>query len=113
MSRLIGDVGTLQDFVTWSITGWTRSAFILVGIIVAMFALNWVLALVTFAVLPLMIWLTNYWRIRVRSAYRATRTRLSLINGYLNESISGIRVTQSFTREARNFRHFDDLNRSY
>lgn len=113
MSRLIGDVGTLQDFVTWSITGWTRSLFILVGIVVAMFALNWVLALVTFAVLPLMIWLTNYWRLRVRSAYRATRTRLSLINGYLNESISGIRVTQSFTREARNFRHFDDLNRSY
>lgn len=113
MSRLIGDVGTLQDFVTWSITGWTRSLFVIVGIVVAMFALNWVLALVTLAVLPLMILLTNYWRVRVRSAYRDTRTRLSLINGYLNESISGIRVTQSFTREARNFRHFDDLNRSY
>jgi ATP-binding cassette subfamily B protein/subfamily B ATP-binding cassette protein MsbA len=39
--------------------------------------------------------------------------RLSLINGYLNESISGIRVTQSFAREERNFRHFDDLNRSF
>jgi ATP-binding cassette subfamily B protein/subfamily B ATP-binding cassette protein MsbA len=57
--------------------------------------------------------LTNYWRVRVRSAYRATRTRLALINGYLNESISGIRVTQSFTREEKNFRHFDDLNRSH
>lgn len=113
MSRLIGDVGVLQDFITWSITGWARSIFVLVGIVIAMLALNWRLALVTFAVLPLMIILTNYWRNRVRSAYRATRTRLSLINGYLNESISGIRVTQSFTREARNFRHFDDLNRSY
>ncbi len=113
MSRLISDVGVLQDFVTWSITGLARSGFVLVGIIVAMVSLNWRLALVTFAVLPLMIWLTNYWRKRVRSAYRATRTRLSLINGYLNESISGIRVTQSFTREQRNFQHFDDLNRSY
>ncbi|OUC05027.1 ABC transporter ATP-binding protein, partial [Litorilinea aerophila] len=113
MSRLISDVGVLQDFVTWSITGLARSGFVLLGIIVAMVSLNWRLALVTFAVLPLMIWLTNYWRKRVRSAYRATRTRLSLINGYLNESISGIRVTQSFTRERRNFQHFDDLNRSY
>ncbi len=72
-----------------------------------MFALNWVLALVTFAVLPLMIWLTNYWRKRVRSAYRATRTRLSLINGYLNESISGIRVSSgwsTFTAKGRPFR---------
>ena len=75
--------------------------------------LNWPLALVAFAVMPLMILLTNYWRQRVRQAYRATRQRLSLINGNLNESISGIRVTKSFTREERNFQYFDDLNRSF
>lgn len=113
MSRLIGDVGVLQDFVTWSITGLFRSIFILIGIVVAMLLLNWQLALVTFAVMPLMILLTNYWRDRVRQAYRATRQRLSLINGYLNETISGIRVTKSFAREERNFRYFDDLNRSF
>ncbi|MCB0073062.1 MAG: hypothetical protein KDE20_16440, partial [Caldilineaceae bacterium] len=78
MSRLISDVGVLQDFVTWSITGLARSVFILLGIIIAMLAMNWQLALVTFAVLPLMMVLTNFWRKRVRSAYRATRQRLSL-----------------------------------
>ncbi|MDX1615870.1 MAG: ABC transporter ATP-binding protein [Candidatus Promineifilaceae bacterium] len=113
MSRLISDVGVLQDFITWSITGLFRSTFLLLGIIAAMVSLNWRLALVTFMVLPLMVVLTNYWRRRVRHAYRATRQRLSLINGYLNESISGIRVTKSFTREGANFRHFDDLNASY
>jgi ATP-binding cassette subfamily B multidrug efflux pump len=113
MSRLISDVGVLQDFITWSITGLFRSFFTLGGIIIAMTVLNWRLALVTFAIVPLMLWLTNYWRQRVRFAYRATRQRLSLINGYLNESISGIRVTKSFTREVVNSRHFDDLNHSY
>lgn len=113
MSRLISDVGVLQDFITWSITGLFRSFFTLLGIVTAMLLLNWQLALVTFAVLPFMLILTNYWRVRVRSAYRATRQRLSLINGFLNESISGIRVTKSFTREAQNSRHFDDLNYSY
>jgi ATP-binding cassette, subfamily B, multidrug efflux pump len=113
MSRLISDVGVLQDFITWSITGLFRSIFILVGIVIAMMILNWRLALVSFAVLPLMIILTNYWRHHVRHAYRATRQRLSLINGYLNESISGIRVTKSFTREKRNFDYFESLNRSY
>src|SRR4051812_29128503 len=93
MSRLISDVGILQDFVTWSITGLARSAFVLIGIIIAMVAMNWQLALVTFAMVPLMFILTNYWRKHVRTAYRATRTRLSLINGYLNESLQGIRVT--------------------
>jgi ATP-binding cassette subfamily B protein/subfamily B ATP-binding cassette protein MsbA len=113
MSRLISDVGVLQDFVTWSITGLFRSGFILVGIIIAMIALNWRLAIITFAVLPLMVLLTNYWRVRIRDAYRASRLRLSLINGYLNESISGIRVTKSFYREDVNYQHFDDLNHSF
>lgn len=113
MSRLISDVGVLQDFITWSITGLFRSIFILIGIILAMINLNWQLALITFAVLPFMAILTNYWRIRVREAYRATRQRLSLINGYLNESISGIRVTKSFAREDANFAHFEGLNHSY
>ncbi len=113
MSRLISDVEVLQELVTWALTGVSRAGFILFGIFVAMLALNWQLALVTFAVLPVMIILTNYWRLRVREAYRATRQRLSLINGYLNESISGIRVTKSFARERRNFQHFDDLNHSY
>ncbi|GMQ79266.1 MAG: ABC transporter ATP-binding protein [Anaerolineae bacterium] len=113
MSRLISDVGVLQDFITWSITGLFRSGFILIGIIVAMITLNWRLAIITFAVLPLMVLLTNYWRVRVRYAYRASRLRLSLINGYLNESISGIRVTKSFYREDVNYQHFDDLNHSF
>ena len=81
-----------------------RAIFFLIGVGIAMLLLNWVLALVAFAVLPLMILLTNYWRNHVREAYRATRSRLSLINGYLNESIQGIRVTQSFHREAAQHR---------
>jgi ATP-binding cassette, subfamily B, multidrug efflux pump len=113
MSRLIGDVGALQDFVTWTITGTVRATFFLIGVGIAMLLLNWVLALVAFAMLPLMIILTTYWRKHVRDAYRATRSRLSLINGYLNESIQGIRVTQSFHRERRNIGHFDDINRSF
>ncbi len=113
MSRLISDVGVLQDFITWSITGLFRSFFTLTGIIIAMLLLNWQLALITFSVLPLMFILTNYWRVHVRHAYRATRQRLSLINGYLNESISGIRVTKSFAREDLNREHFGQLNRSF
>ncbi|HID50934.1 MAG TPA: ABC transporter ATP-binding protein, partial [Anaerolineae bacterium] len=113
MSRLISDVGVLQDFITWSITGLFRSFFTLTGIVIAMLLLDWKLALVTFSVLPLMFILTRYWQVRVRKVYRATRQRLALINGYLNESISGIRVTKSFTREEVNAQHFYDLNRSY
>ncbi len=113
MSRLSNDVGVLQDFVTWSITGVARGTLMLIGIMVAMISLNWRLALVTFVVLPPMAIATTRWRDSVRRAYRATRQRLALINGYLNESISGIRVTKSFVREVQNMRFFDTLNLSH
>ncbi|MDJ0755564.1 MAG: ABC transporter ATP-binding protein [Ardenticatenaceae bacterium] len=113
MSRLLGDITVLRDFITWSITGLFRSMFGLVGIIVAMLAMNWRLALVSFVVLPIMAIITNYWRVYIRVAYRAARARSSIISGYFNESISGIRVTKSFTREDENFEYFKFLNRSY
>ena len=113
MSRLIGDVGVLQDFVTWSITGVTRAVFLLVGIAISMLLINWQLALVAFFVMPFLALIANYWRKHARRAYMRTRAILSHINGYLNEAISGIRVTQSFTRESENIRHFDDLNQTH
>ena len=113
MSRLLSDVQVMQDFITWSITGLFRASFTLVGITIAMLILNWQLAIVAFMVLPLMVLLTNYWRVRVRGAYREARQRLSLINGYLNESITGIRVTKSFSREKQNIVRFRTLNQDY
>ena len=101
MSRLNNDVQVLLGFITWSITGLFRAGTTLLGIIVILFAMNWQLALVALAVLPLMFVLTRFWSIRVRDTYRETRQRISLINGYLNESISGIRVTKSFVRVSR------------
>jgi len=113
MSRLSNDVQVLLGFITWSITGLFRATTTLLGIIIILFVMNWRLALVALAVLPLMVFLTRFWSVRVRDTYRQTRQRIALINGYLNESISGIRVTKSFVREVHNMRHFDDLNQSY
>jgi len=113
MSRLNNDVQVLLGFITWSITGVFRAAATLLGIVVILLVMNWRLALVALAVLPLMFLLTRFWSARVRDTYRETRQRIALINGYLNESISGIRVIKSFVREARNMAHFVDLNQSF
>ncbi len=113
MSRLIGDVGVLRDFLTWSITGIVYAIFSLISILVLMLYTSWQLTLVVLCVVPLISLLANYWRKHARAAYVRTRSILSHINGYLNESIAGIRVTKSFTREERNGQHFDDLNRSH
>lgn len=113
MSRLLGDITVLRDFITWSITGLFRSFFSLFGIIAILLYTNWKLALITFSVLPILFIITNQYRIYVRVAYRSARAFSSLISGYFNESISGIRVTKSFTREDENFAFFKMLNGSF
>ena len=113
MSRLIGDVGVLRDFITWSITGVVYAAFSLISILLFMLFKDWRLTLVALSVMPIILFIATYYFKHARAAYIRTRSILSHINGYLNESISGIRVTKSFTREERNGKHFDDLNLSH
>ncbi len=113
MSRLLGDITVIRDFITWSITGLFRSFFALFGIVIAMLVMNWQLALVSFCVLPIMFYAANIWRKLIRLAYRRARAFSSLINGYFNESISGIRVTKSFNREKENGAFFAMLTDSY
>jgi ABC-type multidrug transport system fused ATPase/permease subunit len=87
-----------------------RDLFILIGVIVVMLRLNWRLALVSFIVLPIMAWITAVFSVRIRDAFREVRVKVARINASLNESISGMRVTQIFVREAESFRRFASIN---
>ncbi|MBI5878867.1 MAG: ABC transporter ATP-binding protein [Chloroflexi bacterium] len=111
ISRVIGDVGVMQEFVTWAIVGLFMDIFTLVGIVFAMLSLNVPLSLLTFTVIPLMFIVTMLWRARAREAYRQVRRRIAVVNANLNESIAGVRVVQAFSREQVNATHFDRLNR--
>jgi ATP-binding cassette subfamily B protein len=75
--------------------------------------MNWKLALVMFAVLPLIVVITQWFRRRVRESYRSVRRLIARINAYLQEHITGMPTVQIFRREARAFRQFDDINRQH
>src|SRR5437764_1182295 len=82
----------------------------LLGIAVVLLFLDWRLALITYATLPIIIALTFYFRRMMRESFRAVRIRLARINAYLNENMSGMAIVQLFTREPRAFSQFDELN---
>lgn len=113
ISRLISDVGVLQDFVTWAIVGTFRDVFLLVGILFAMLSMNVRLSLLVFLTLPLMVLVTTWWRDRARETYRQIRRRLASVNANLNENITGVRVVKAFSREQRNLVHFTELNAAH
>ena len=86
------------------------SVFVLLGIFVLMFALNWRLALATMIVAPIIAIVTHLYRRRSRSLYREVRWQNSIVTTYLAENISGVRAVQAFAREDLNQRRFDEVN---
>jgi ABC-type multidrug transport system fused ATPase/permease subunit len=84
--------------------------FILVGIVIMMLILNAQLAMVTFTVIPILLIGTILLGEKVREAYRLTRKKISGVTANLAESISGMRVVQSFSREMANAQQFDRVN---
>ncbi len=110
MSRIENDVTVLEDFLTTGLIGFVSDTLVLVGVILAMFALNWRLALIAYTVMPVMVIMMIFWRRRAVETYRATRRTSARLTGNFAENISGLRVVQSFERADRNFVHFREIN---
>jgi ATP-binding cassette subfamily B protein/subfamily B ATP-binding cassette protein MsbA len=113
ITRVINDVGVLREFVTWALLAVTRDIFTIFMILGIMLAMNVRLSLFTFLVLPVMVAVTVIFRKRARENYRKVRAAISWVNSVLAENINGVRVVQAFSREERNYAHFQgEVNRN-
>jgi ATP-binding cassette subfamily B protein/subfamily B ATP-binding cassette protein MsbA len=113
ITRVINDVGTLREFVTWAVLAIARDIFSIVGIIIAMLALDLRLSLITLTALPVMAFVTVLFRRAARRNYRRVRTAISWVNSVLAENINGVRVVQAFSRQAYNYAQFRDRVNRY
>ena len=78
MSRLVNDIDAINNFLSQGLTQSIGSLFAIVGVVIAMFALNWQLALAAFAVIPIMYITTTFFSNRARKAYRKTRKQMGM-----------------------------------
>src|ERR1700676_4630055 len=110
VTRVTTDVDAVNEMFTSGVVSIFEDVFVLAGIIAIMLHMNWKLALVTFAVLPLIGVATKMFRDRVRDSYRRIRVAIARINSYLQEHVSGMVVLQLFNREERAYEKFSDVN---
>ena len=87
--------------------------FVLVLIVVIMLRMNWWLALIAFAVMPLILGVTRVFRKHVRDSYRRIRSAIARINASTQEHVSGMSVVQLFNREQRSYEEFEVVNRQH
>lgn len=110
MSRVTNDVNSLSELVSSGILNVFNDVILLLGIMTIMISINWQLALVTFSTLPFMFLLSTKFRWRMQRAHHQVRRKIAAVNANLQESIAGVRVTQSFSREDENAQRFDSTN---
>lgn len=111
ISRMLSDVGVINELLSQGIVNMLSDILILVSTVVVMVAISPRLALLTFSVLPLMVLATYWFSGRARLAYRRTREKISTLTGRLAEDISAMRVIQAFSEEDRTSKDFDNINR--
>ena len=109
MSRVQGDVYQLQEFL--GVVVITLGDFlVLIWIVVALLLLNVKLGLISMAVLPLLVLFVMVWQPYARKSFLRVRRAISIVNGALNENITGVRVVQSMNRQEHNLEAFDAQN---
>jgi ATP-binding cassette subfamily B protein len=113
VTRVTSDVESLNELFTAGVVAGLGDLFTLLAISALMLATDWRLALASFAVIPLVYWVSSVFRAKVRNSYREIRSRLARINAYLQERITGMRVVQLFGREETEAARFRELNRDH
>ena len=112
LSRLTNDTDVINRAVGMGLSRLVSSFLLLAAILIGMLALNWRLALASFALLPLMYVSTAVFSKRARTAFRKTRKTISGVSSELEQNISGARVAQAFNRQGWNSQSFRKLNRA-
>lgn len=110
VSRVINDVAEINELLSEGLITLLGDLLVLIGIVVVMISLSPVLALLTFAVIPVMVVATLYFARRARVAYRETRSKVAAVVGDLAEDIAGVRVIQAFTQERASQERFEKIN---
>jgi ATP-binding cassette subfamily B protein len=113
MTRVLSDVEAVGEAFTSGLFAVIGDVVVLAGVVGVMLWLDWRLALVTFALVPVLVLIVAWFRTHARDAYREVRRRLARLNGFLQESISGMTVIQLFGRERHEAEGFRALNADY
>ncbi|MFP5208509.1 MAG: ABC transporter ATP-binding protein [Acidobacteriota bacterium] len=113
VTRLTSDVDAINDMFTAGVLAIVDDCFNLTVMAAVMLAINWWLALLAFAVLPLILIVTRIFRDHVRESYRRVRAAIARINSFTQEHISGMSVVQLFNREERAYKDFEAVNEQH
>lgn len=109
MARMTSDSRNLSHLLSWGLIDLSWGLLTMVGLTIVMFVLNWKLALIVLAMVPILMVISVYFRKKILKAYRKIRKENSKITGAFNEGIGGAKTSKTLVLEDANFDDFDRL----
>lgn len=109
MARMISDIQRLADIMAWGFVNIFWGIAMMIFVVVVMFVLNWKLALLTLAVVPVLVVISIYFQTRILGGYRKVRKHNSEVTGAINEGIMGAATTKTLVREDQNLTEYRQL----
>jgi ATP-binding cassette subfamily B protein len=110
VTRVASDTNALSDLFTNTIVNLIKNVLTLIGVIVVMYVIDWRIASILMCFLPAILIASIFFRKFARENYRMVRKNFSVMNAFLNENISGMKITQIFNQEERKKNEFNRLN---
>lgn len=112
VTRATNDPGNISDMFTNSIVNLVRYILMILVMGVALFVIEWKMALITMITVPFIITASLLFRKYSRKAYREVRNNVSEVNGYLSENLSGMKITQVFNQQDKKIQQFNKVNKN-
>jgi ATP-binding cassette subfamily B protein len=109
IARVTSDTGRVSDLLTWGIVDTTWAVMNIITSVTFMAIINWRLALIVFAIIPIMVYIAIQFRKKILVEYRVSRRTNSKITGAYNENFQGVRVVKALLREDENTKEFQGL----
>jgi len=110
VTRVVSDIETIAAFFTNGVFTIVSDILKMLVVIVLMFIMNWQLALITLAVLPLLIYATKVFQIAIKATFQEVRNQVANLNGFVQERVTGMKIVQLFNREKIEYEQFKDIN---
>ena len=112
-TRVVSDIETIANFFTQGVFMIISDILKMLVVIVVMFVMNWKLALVALAVLPILVYATKVFQVAIKATFQDVRNEIANLNGFVQERVTGMKILQLFTRENIEYQNFKKINNNH
>lgn len=113
VTRVVSDIETIAAFFSNGVFTILSDLLKMFAVTIVMLFLNWQLALITLAILPILVYATKLFQVAIKETFQEVRNQVANLNGFVQERVTGMKIVQLFNREDIEYENFKEINNKH